>query len=150
LLKPVGIKKLQIIGFIMISVCFTIMAFLYYPLKKQNPDLLFAFYCLLLFSLSFGTNATTYLLSAEMYPKEIRATFNGISAACGKLGAIFGAYIFDILGDLTTTPTVMVLCAALSLLGAFVSWKYIVGLDEDESQDQDSFDNNDSLVKSLE
>ena len=63
-------------------------AALFEPLKDRNPNLLFAFYCLLLFFLTFGPNVTTYVLSAEVYPKEIRSTFNGISAAMGKLGAI--------------------------------------------------------------
>jgi hypothetical protein len=42
------------------------MASLFDRLKERNPDLLFAFYCLLLFFLNFGPNTTTYVLSAEV------------------------------------------------------------------------------------
>ena len=76
LLKPLGTKLLQTIGFVVIAICFVLMAALFYPLKKQSPDGLFVVYCFLLFSLSFGPNVTTFVLPAETYPKNIRSTFN--------------------------------------------------------------------------
>ena len=94
LMKPVGIKKLQVYGFVLIAIAFLLMAVMFQPLKDRNPDLLFSFYCLLLFFLTFGPNVTTYVLSAEVYPKEIRATFNGISAALGKVGEMIFFLLF--------------------------------------------------------
>lgn len=72
LLRPLGTKRLQWIGFLVIAVCFTAMSVLFYPLKKTNKDALFGVYCVLLFSLSFGPNVTTFVLPAETYPKRIR------------------------------------------------------------------------------
>lgn len=102
-------RTLQIYGFIFIAVCFGILASSFVSLRDSNVDLLFTLYCLLLFSLSFGPNLTTYVLPAQTYPKSVRATFNGISAACGKVGAVVGVYMFGAMADATTYPTGMLL-----------------------------------------
>lgn len=101
-LDVVNTRSLQLYGFIFIAVCFLLLAVLYQPLKDGNEDLLFFFYCLLLFSLSYGPNLSTYILPAQVYPKEARATLNGISAASGKFGAFVGVYIFGPVADATS------------------------------------------------
>lgn len=147
LLNYVSTKTLQIAGFILIAVMFTLLASTFVPLKNNNGDLLFGLYCLLLFSLSFGPNLTTFILPAQTYPKDIRATFNGISAACGKVGAFTGVYMFGSIAEATSYPTgmfqmiflfaffcnnlyfvaflVMAICAVFSVLGALVSYLFI-------------------------
>lgn len=125
LLKRVGTKALQVWGFVLIAAMFVLLAALFAPLKYSSPQGLFAVYCALLFSLSFGPNVTTYVLPAETYPKEIRATFNGISAAMGKLGAVVGASLFKVIAESTSYPFIMLLCAALSVFGALLSWRFV-------------------------
>jgi sugar phosphate permease len=100
-LSHISLKNLQIIGFLFIAFCFTLLAILY-AVARDSPDLLFFVYCLLLFSLSFGPNVTTFILPAKTYPKKIRGTYNGISAACGKLGAIMGVYMFGPVSEATS------------------------------------------------
>lgn len=39
----------------------------------------------------FGPNTTTFIIPAEIYPTDVRATCHGISAAFGKAGAAVGA-----------------------------------------------------------
>lgn len=64
---------------------------------------------------------TTFILPAETFPKEIRSTFGGIAAACGKLGAFVGAFSFGPLASSTSLPFVMAVCALLAVLGALLS-----------------------------
>jgi PHS family inorganic phosphate transporter-like MFS transporter len=131
-IKHWGMKRTQTAGFIITSVCFVVMAVSFYPLKENSPATLYFFYCLLLFSLCFGPNVTTYVLPASVYDKEVRATMNGVSAACGKSGAVVGAYFFGAVASVIGYPAVMCMCAALSLVGALVTQKYIAdGLDDD-------------------
>jgi PHS family inorganic phosphate transporter-like MFS transporter len=104
LLYYVSIKDLQIYGFLFIAFCFILLAGLYDYLKEESPVLLYVIYCILLFSLCFGPNVTTYVLPAKTYPKKIRSTYNGISAACGKLGAIAGVYMFGPVSEATNYP----------------------------------------------
>lgn len=149
-LRMVGTKRLQVYGFFLIAVMFVLMAALFKPLSHgsmENPNALFAVYCFLLFSLSWGPNLTTYILPAQTYPKEVRATFNGISAACGKLGAFAGVYVFSTMAEATSYATVMVFCAVISVFGAAVTQygippqrrgRELSIYDENESEDTDS------------
>lgn len=131
-IKIFGMKKTQIAGFVITSVCFVVMAVSFYPLAHQSPETLYFFYCMLLFSLCFGPNVTTYVLPASVYEKDVRATMNGVSAASGKLGAVVGAYFFGAVASQVGYPVVMVVCSFLSLVGAVVTYYYIAdGLDDD-------------------
>lgn len=135
LVKKQGMKKIQIIGFIFTAVLFFIMAGVFYPLKKSSPEALYFIFVILLFSLCFGPNVTTYVLPAAVYDKDVRSTMNGLSAALGKLGAVVGAYVFGAIATETGYPTVMVACGVLSLFGAFVSHRYIAdGLDAPQEE----------------
>ena len=40
----------------------------------------FFFFSLLIFSLNWGVNVSTYVLPAEVFPTAVRATFFGLSA----------------------------------------------------------------------
>eukprot|EP00931_Biecheleriopsis_adriatica_P057343 TRINITY_DN34007_c0_g1_i1.p1 TRINITY_DN34007_c0_g1~~TRINITY_DN34007_c0_g1_i1.p1 ORF type:complete len:147 (-),score=20.41 TRINITY_DN34007_c0_g1_i1:3-443(-) len=61
-----------------------------------------------LFTLLYGLQLTfdkngpapaSFSTSGEIYPTTARATAHGISAASGKLGAVFGVYVVGILAD---------------------------------------------------
>lgn len=52
-------------------------------------------------------NRTTYVYPAEVFPTRYRATAHGISAACGKAGAIISALGFNALTDSIGTPAVL-------------------------------------------
>lgn len=45
----------------------------------------------LMFALNWGCNVATFVLPAVAFPPGVRATFHGLSAASGKLGAVVGA-----------------------------------------------------------
>eukprot|EP00606_Chrysophyceae_sp_TOSAG23-5_P001508 GSChrysophyteH2.ASY1.ANO1.687.1 assembled CDS len=120
LLPCFSIKIIQIVGFYFQAICFFLLAVLTNPLKN-SPNGLFAVYCLLLFALAGGPGITCYLLPSEMFPKSIRSTCNGISAAAGKLGAVVGAYMYGPLADATSFPFVFVFCGCGCILGAIVT-----------------------------
>ena len=86
LIKPYGTKLIQVVGFILNAVSFFLLAACFKVLRDENPTMLFVLYCFLMFNLCGATNISTFVLPAETYDKRIRATFNGISAAMGKLG----------------------------------------------------------------
>ncbi len=136
-------KYLQVIGFGIIAFMFLLLAFLVKPLEDQDTTL-FTIYCFLLFSLNFGPNVTTFVLPAESYPKGVRATCNGISAAMGKLGAVVGAYMFGPLALATSFTFVFITCAGIAIVGMTVGWLFIDlqkphggKLVEDEDTDDD-------------
>mmetsp|Transcript_15815 Transcript_15815/g.14312 ORF Transcript_15815/g.14312 Transcript_15815/m.14312 type:complete len:578 (+) Transcript_15815:34-1767(+) len=132
LVKPIGTKLLQVYGFTVIAFFFLGLSGLCL-LDSTPPAILFTVYCGLLFCLSAGPNLTTFILPAEQYPKNVRSTFNGISAALGKLGAVTGAYLYGPLANVSSYVIVMLVCANLSLIGAIITF---IGLEEDFDADE--------------
>lgn len=135
-IKNFGTKVCQVYGFIFQGVCFFMLSVCFFPLMDSSPGTLLFLYCLLLFSLNSGPSMTTFVLPAETFPREIRATFNGISAASGKAGAAVGAYMFGPMASATTYPTVMVVCGVLCVIGAVISQVYIPSQDESKGYEQ--------------
>lgn len=56
----------------------------------DNETFLFAGFCALNFVQSFGSGICNFMVTAELYAIEVRATFSGISAAMSQLGAMAG------------------------------------------------------------
>ena len=84
------------IGFTMDFILFAVPAF-NFPYYKSQEHLgeFQAMYFLSSFFNQFGPNAVTFLVAAEVYPTPIRATAHGFSAACGKLGALLAAVMYN-------------------------------------------------------
>eukprot|EP00937_MAST-01D_sp_MAST-1D-sp2_P007372 g7372.t1 len=116
----VGRRRMQLLGFGMMSLIFTIMGAGFDTIRR-NAALFISLYALAYFFANFGPNTTTFLLPTECFPTPIRATFHGASAAAGKLGAVLGAAAFEPLQQSRGTAAVFLLCAAVSLLGAGVT-----------------------------
>ncbi|BFZ55411.1 hypothetical protein PYCC9005_002452 [Savitreella phatthalungensis] len=87
--KWLGRYRLQLIGLAALFVLQISAAIRFETLtQKDNVKSFEAIYFLIQFFTQWGSNATTFLLAAELYPAEIRATTAGISAAWGKIGAL--------------------------------------------------------------
>ena len=87
---------MQMIGFMMDFILFVVPAFKFeYYTSKEHIVGFQAMYFLSSFFNQFGPNAVTFLVAAEVYPTPIRATAHGFSAACGKLGALTAAVMYN-------------------------------------------------------
>ncbi|KAF8131586.1 major facilitator superfamily domain-containing protein [Boletus edulis] len=89
-----GRKTIQFMGFVVLTVLFMIMGFAYVPLNSTGPGQhAFIFlYCLANFFQNFGPNTTTFIVPGEAFPTRYRSTAYGISAACGKVGAVVAQF----------------------------------------------------------
>jgi MFS transporter, PHS family, inorganic phosphate transporter len=83
----VGRKPIQLMGFIILTIVFTVMGFAYYHI---SPNGLLALYVIAQFFFNFGPNTTTFIVPGECFPTRYRSTSHGISAASGKIGSIIG------------------------------------------------------------
>lgn len=91
---------MQIVGFLMDFILFIVPAFnLQYYKSDAHIKEFQAMYFLSSFFNQFGPNAVTFLVAAEVYPTPIRATAHGFSAACGKLGALLAAVLYNYIDD---------------------------------------------------
>jgi PHS family inorganic phosphate transporter-like MFS transporter len=99
---------IQMMGFTMTTALMVALCTTYFDLLNPNTpsdkylsDLQpnarngwIAMYSLCFFFMNFGPNSTTFIYPAELYPTAWKSTGHGISAACGKAGAIIGAFGF--------------------------------------------------------
>lgn len=96
-----GRKPIQLMGFTILSALFLIMGFGFQELTRSDgtTKLLMFLYCLANFFQNFGPNVTTFVIPGEVFPTRYRSTAYGLSAACGKLGAIVAQVIFFLQGN---------------------------------------------------
>jgi len=124
LIEWIGRKPLQIIGFAGEAILFFILGALFTEIQ-QIPGLFVVLYGLTFFYSNMGPNTTTYVLSAESYPKEIRSTCHGISSACGKAGALIGTAAFPYMVTSVGVGAVFYLCGAILVLGVILTYFFI-------------------------
>ncbi|KAI0184294.1 H+ symporter [Xylaria flabelliformis] len=90
LIDTIGRKPLQIFGFSILTIIFSVLGFCYYQLNKGS---LLALYVIANYFFNFGPNCTTFIIPGECFPTRYRSTGHGISAAMGKVGAIVAQVI---------------------------------------------------------
>ncbi|KAI1152061.1 major facilitator superfamily domain-containing protein [Nemania diffusa] len=90
LIDTIGRKSLQILGFSILTIIFSVLGFCYHQLDKGT---LLALYVVANYFFNFGPNTTTFIIPGECFPTRYRSTGHGISAAMGKVGAIVAQVI---------------------------------------------------------
>ncbi|RMZ87089.1 hypothetical protein DV736_g5684, partial [Chaetothyriales sp. CBS 134916] len=94
--KLYGRKHMMTIGFLMDFIFFIVPAFHFgYYTSAAHIKEFQAMYFLSSFFNQFGPNSITFIAAAEVYPTAVRATAHGFSAACGKLGALTAAVLYN-------------------------------------------------------
>jgi len=114
-LDKIGHRRLQLLGFAMMALCFLIIAAVPGMTTMVVPFLLV--YGVSYFFTEFGPNMTTFVLPSELYPVSMRATGHGISAGIGKLGAFIGVFLFPLLNDWFGLRGTLLLTAGIAVLG---------------------------------
>jgi MFS family permease len=114
-LDKIGHRRLQLLGFAMMGLCFLIIAAVPGLTTAVVPFLLV--YGVSYFFTEFGPNMTTFVMPSELYPVSMRATGHGISAGVGKLGAFIGVFLFPILSDNLGLRGTLLLTAGVAALG---------------------------------
>jgi PHS family inorganic phosphate transporter-like MFS transporter len=114
-LDKIGHRRLQLLGFAMMGLCFLVIAAIPGMTTAVVPFLLV--YGVSYFFTEFGPNMTTFVMPSELYPVSMRATGHGISAGVGKLGAFIGVFLFPLLNDWFGLRGTLLLTAGVSFAG---------------------------------
>jgi MFS family permease len=114
-LDKIGHRRLQLVGFAMMGLCFLVIAAIPGMTTAVVPFLLV--YGVSYFFTEFGPNMTTFVMPSELYPVTMRATGHGISAGIGKLGAFIGVFLFPLLNDWLGLRGTLLLTAGVAALG---------------------------------
>ncbi len=122
----VGRVKLQLIGFAAMAaaLCLLGMADRLPGGGDKHLALIFVGFALFNTFMNAGPNATTYALPAEVFPSEIRAAGDGFAAACAKVGAALGVFLFPVLMDDIGTSAVLFITAGACALGFVVTYAF--------------------------
>ena len=115
----IGHRKLQLVGFILMGVCFAVIGLVPGMTTAVAPFLLV--YGISYFFTEFGPNVTTFVLPGELFPTSARATGHGISAGIGKFGAFVGVFLFPVLQGSLGLRGTLLLTAGVSVLGALLT-----------------------------
>ena len=88
----VGRIQLQVTGFIGMAVGLLLLALSSLPQLSSRGSFVLVFLGFTVFNLlmNLGPNSTTFLLSGEVFPTQIRASGAGFAAAIAKAGAVLG------------------------------------------------------------
>ncbi|KZO96779.1 MFS general substrate transporter [Calocera viscosa TUFC12733] len=113
-IEYIGRKPIQFLGFTMTALMLALLAGLFNQLSHGGFIALFTF---LQFFFNFGANTTTFIYPVEVFPTKYRATAHGISAACGKCGAIAASFGFNSLVGPIGTANVLWIFFGVSILG---------------------------------
>lgn len=110
-------KRIQLQGFLVMAVLYAIIGFRFSALSSKRLELL-TLYGLTFFFSNYGPNTTTFMLPSITFSRPCRSTLNGICAASGKVGALFGSIVFLPLAQWLGNDKVMLACAVVSLIAA--------------------------------
>lgn len=114
-----GRKTIQVLGFLMMALAFSVMAIV--PGIERLVVLFLVVYGVSYFFTEFGPNATTFVYPAELFPVEERTTGHGIAAAAGKVGGFVGVFLFPIFMSAGGLRLAEGVAALVSLLGLAVT-----------------------------
>ncbi len=118
-LDRIGHRKLQLIGFAMMALCFAVIGLVPGLTTAVAPFLLV--YGVSYFFTEFGPNMTTFVMPSEVFPVTMRATGHGISAGVGKLGAFIGVFLFPVLSSSLGLRGTLLLTAGVSVCGLLLT-----------------------------
>jgi MFS family permease len=114
-----GRKFVQMLGFAMMGLLFLLMGVVPGLSSAVAPFLIL--FGLSYFFIEFGPNVTTFILAAELFPVNRRATGHGISAGVAKAGAFLGVFLFPIIQNSLGTNGILVFSGGMAVAGLILT-----------------------------
>lgn len=139
-------KRLQYVGFGVLTILFIIIGGSYQATIDSYRGVTITLYAFTQLCFSFGPNALTFIVAAEIFGTRFRCTCHGLSAAAGKLGSIVaqivlayslppcqgGGHCHIDSPQSTWLKYLLVIFAAPMAFGCFITWKWLPELQESD------------------
>lgn len=119
LMDRIGRKRIQLQGFLVMTVTFAAIALI--PGVTRNVWAFLVLFAASYFFIEYGPNETTFVYGSEMFPTTVRGMGDGISASMGKFGAFLGGLCVPPLLRVAGVSGVMGAMAIVSLAGAILT-----------------------------
>ncbi|KAK1303610.1 Inorganic phosphate transporter 1-6 [Acorus calamus] len=94
-IQTTGPFKIQLVGIFFMTAFLLCIAFPFDIFWKNHKIWFLLPYASILFFANLGPNLTMFMMPIEMFPKRLRFTCHGLSAASGKAGAMIAAFGFQ-------------------------------------------------------
>jgi MFS family permease len=114
-MDKIGHKRLQMIGFSVMALCFLVLSAV--PALTTTVAPFIAIFGISYLFTEFGPNTTTFVLPSEVFPVEMRTTGHGIAAGIGKLGAFVGVFLVPHLQASWGLRGMLVVAGGAAILG---------------------------------
>jgi PHS family inorganic phosphate transporter-like MFS transporter len=115
-------RHMQLYGLIGMTSLFVVMVNMN-PKVESRGFIFFVVFVMMRCIDAMGPGFATFAIPGQIYPTRMRASAHGISAAAGKLGAVFGTIIFPFAMETGGLQVVMALMAGTSALAA--AWTFL-------------------------
>jgi fatty acid desaturase len=118
--------RLQILGFIGMAGGLLLLATSGRVASGSGAETALVLAGFLVFNLMMnaGPNATTFLLSGEVFPTHLRATGAGFAASFAKAGAVLGTFVLPIVAKSWGIPPLLVGLAVICVLAAVLTYRF--------------------------
>lgn len=125
LVERAGRMRLQIVGFLGMAAGLGLLAAASgQPEGALRLGLVFGGFLLFNLMMNAGPNATTFLLSGEVFPTAIRASGAGLAAAIAKAGAVLGTFGLPLLQSAWGVGPLLLALALVCLLAAALTYGF--------------------------
>ncbi|KAE8685461.1 putative inorganic phosphate transporter 1-12 [Hibiscus syriacus] len=122
LIDTMGRFRIQLMGFTFMTLFMFALSIPYHHWTLPHNRIRFVvMYSLTFFFSNFGPNATTFVVPAEIFQAQLRSTYQGISAASGKEGAMVGAFGFLYSTEGIGVQKSLIILGVVSLSEFFIS-----------------------------
>ncbi len=128
LVEKWGRIKLQVLGFAGMALGLLVLAIaeLAPQVGSMHVPMVLVGFTIFNLLMNMGPNATTFILPAELFPTEVRASGHGFSAGSAKVGAAVGSFFLPILQSSWGVSQTILIMSFVSLLGLIVTVVYRV------------------------
>jgi len=121
IIDRVGRVPLQKIGFLVSFIALFILGLGAWFVGLRTTAIILSGFALFNVFMNLGPGITTYLLPAEIYPTNVRATGHGVAAGAAKAGAFLGTLFLPILQHGIGIYMTVLLLSFTALLGYFIT-----------------------------
>lgn len=124
LVEKYGRMNLQVLGFLGMAAGLAVLGFA--SSVETSLILIFGGFVLFNVMMNMGPNATTFIIPAELFPTQVRASAHGFASAFAKLGGAVGIFLLPVFHAAYGLTVTLAFIAVVCLSGLVITYLFRV------------------------